>query len=390
MPERTELVRTELHRVLDSPSFRGSKRCQNFLRHVVEAALCGHTDSLRERTLGIDVFERPADYDTGEDAIVRVNANEVRKRLAQCYLDGGPHTIRIDLPAGSYAPEFHFEDPAGQSPRPARTSSRRLIFALAGALLPAAAAFAWFLLAPDRSPAEQFWEPVLASSRPVLICSANPVVYHLSGRAHEKYLALHPDLPPGPYVVKLPAAEIDGDDVIPAVDQYVGFGDASAAAQLSTLFASMGKISHTRIGSDISFTDLQHSPAILIGAYSNPWALQLMRDFRFVFERRGGAGIVRDRADPKRVWTHSDPAQDYAIVSRVFEASTGQLLITAAGVSQYGTQAAGEFLANSPALIEALRNAPAGWHRRNAQFVLHTRIMGKTPTPARILAVHFW
>ncbi len=382
--ERDAHVRTELLRVLESPAFRGSRRCQDFLRHIVEAALEGRAECLRERSLGVEVFERPAGYDTSDDAIVRVKANEVRKRLAQCYLDGGPHPVRIELPPGSYTPEFHFEHHGG------RGKKRRLGVALAAALAPGVAALAWVLLAPDRSPVKQFWAPLLASPHPVLICSANPVVYHLSARAHEKYRALHPNLPPGPYAVKLPASEINGDDVVPAVDQYVGFGDASTAAQLAALFAFMGKASHTRIGSDISFTDLQNSPAVLIGAYSNSWALQLMRDFRFVFERQGGTGVVRDRADAKRLWVHDSPAQDYAIVSRVFEASTGQLLITAAGISQYGTQAAGEFLANSPALIEALRGAPAGWQKRNMQFVLHTRIIGRTPTPARVLAVHFW
>jgi hypothetical protein len=382
--ERSDLVRDELLRVLESPSFRSSKRCQDFLRHVVEAALEGRSEALRERSLGVDVFERPAGYDTGDDAIVRVKANEVRKRLAQCYSGGGAHPVRIELPAGSYTPEFHFEHNGG------RARSRRLGIAFAIALAPALAALAWYAFAPGRSPDRQFWAPLLASPRPVLICSANPVVYHLSARAHRKYLALHPDLPPGPYAVELPASEIDGNDVIPAIDQYVGFGDAATAAQLSALFASMGKVSHTRIGSDISFTDLQNSPAVLIGAYSNPWALQLMRDFRFVFDRQDGAGAIRDRADSMRVWIRSDPAQDYAIVSRVFEASTGQLLITAAGVSQYGTQAAGDFLANPPALVEALRGAPAGWQRRNIQFVLHTRVIGRTPTPARVLAVHFW
>ena len=76
-------IRDELETILASDFFRGSKRCQSFLRFVVEAALSGDGERLKERILGIELFDRDPAYDTGEDAIVRVKANEVRRRLAQ-------------------------------------------------------------------------------------------------------------------------------------------------------------------------------------------------------------------------------------------------------------------------------------------------------------------
>src|SRR5579872_3757842 len=79
-------VRAELGRILASQSFRGSRRCCRFLEYSVQHILesTSHED-LRERSIGIEVFHRAPDYDTNEDAIVRVTANEVRKRLAQYY-----------------------------------------------------------------------------------------------------------------------------------------------------------------------------------------------------------------------------------------------------------------------------------------------------------------
>src|SRR4029077_20420764 len=59
-----------------------------------------------ERSLGVDLFARSPSYDTGEDAIVRVTASDVRKRLHQFYSETR-FDIRIDLPSGSYVPEFH-------------------------------------------------------------------------------------------------------------------------------------------------------------------------------------------------------------------------------------------------------------------------------------------
>jgi hypothetical protein len=394
-----ERIRGQLNRVLESSALRGSKRCQHFLRYVVEQTLEGREETLKERTLGIEVFERPASYDTSEDAIVRVKANELRKRLAQYYVEAG-HTdeVRIDVPSGSYVPEFHFVGEASAVPQATRGAvSRRWVrVAVVGLVVVLAAAGAWIIAGPSRSPADEFWAPVFQSPRPVVICSGNPVVYLLARRVHEKFKSSNPNLPPGPYVIKLPPDEITGADVVPVVDQYIGVGDAYTSAQLSALFARMGKPSQTRIGNDISFTDLRNSPAVLIGAFSNTWTLQMTKELRFVFEMKKGVKMIRDRQAPDRSWALPNIApdgktpEDYAIVSRVFESGTGQLLISVAGITQYGTQAGGEFLSNPSYLSEALRRAPVGWQQKNIQFVLHIKVIGRTPAPPKVVATHFW
>src|SRR5689334_9904184 len=97
-----ERIREELERVLASHEFRSSKRSQEFLRYVVEHTLRGEADVLKERTIGVDVFGRPADYDPSEDATVRVRAGEVRKRLGLYYGEQGVRNpVRIDLPLGT-------------------------------------------------------------------------------------------------------------------------------------------------------------------------------------------------------------------------------------------------------------------------------------------------
>jgi TolB-like protein len=117
-PAQTGLVRLHLQQILDSHAFSGSKRTQDFLRLIVEHALAGEVDSLRERMIGAEMFGRPIDYDTGSDSVVRVKATEVRKRLAQYYLETDEKTgVRIELPSGSYVPRFTFE-PADWKIRP--------------------------------------------------------------------------------------------------------------------------------------------------------------------------------------------------------------------------------------------------------------------------------
>jgi TolB-like protein/Flp pilus assembly protein TadD len=109
-PEQSVLVRKHLEEILTSHTFAGSRRTQDFLRLIVGHALDGDIDNLRERMIGAEMFGRPVSYDTGSDSVVRVRASEVRKKLAQYYVDTGdkPHPVRIDLPSGSYVPRFHF------------------------------------------------------------------------------------------------------------------------------------------------------------------------------------------------------------------------------------------------------------------------------------------
>src|SRR5260370_221587 len=97
-----DLVREHLGRVLASPHFRTSKRCSDFLSFVVDRTLKGHRLEIKERTIGAAVFGRPHDYETPADPIVRVKANEVRKRLAQYYGEAGAEELlQIQLPAGA-------------------------------------------------------------------------------------------------------------------------------------------------------------------------------------------------------------------------------------------------------------------------------------------------
>ena len=108
-PEQIGLVRHHLKEVVASHAFAGSKRTQDFLHLIVEHALVGDVDSLHERMIGAEMFGRPVDYDTGSDSVVRVKATEVRKRLAQYYLEADKNpAVRIELHSGSYVPRFVF------------------------------------------------------------------------------------------------------------------------------------------------------------------------------------------------------------------------------------------------------------------------------------------
>jgi hypothetical protein len=393
------IVEQELNRILESDSFRESKRCQEFLRHVVTLTLEGRTEEIKERAIGIDVFGRAAAYSTNDDSIVRVKASEIRKRLAQYHLlRHADQKVKIDLSSGSYVPEISWIAPPPEEPvpEPRRTFGRRWIAWLAAVALIAAAA-ALFLLRPAQNGHARFWGPVLRNQDPVLICLAHPVVYLLSKRLHDQYRAERAGaMEPGPYVIPLKPGYVDAQDIVPVPDQYVGVGDSVASVLLSNMLTRMGRASQTRIGNDVSFSELRHSTVILVGAYSNRWTMQLTGELRYVFDLHDGNKVIRDRAAPERTWAPpvmgaaGKVTEDYAIVSRVFEPKSGQIVVSAAGITQYGSQAAAEFLSRPEYLDRAVDGLPSGWPKKNLQFVIRAKVLGSSVASPEVAAQHAW
>ncbi len=125
-PPKAQQVRDHLNELLHSHEFAASKRAQEFLTLLVNRALAGEFDLLRERMIGAALFQRPVGYDTANDPVVRVKATEVRKKLAMYYLErSGKPGVRIDLPSGTYVPRFLFEpeNSAGDHPLQAKGDS---------------------------------------------------------------------------------------------------------------------------------------------------------------------------------------------------------------------------------------------------------------------------
>jgi adenylate cyclase len=106
-------VRAQLERILASRYFQQAGRASDFLRFVVEQTVTGGGQRLKGYTIGVEVFGRPPDFDAQSDALVRVEAGRLRRRLVEYYAsEGANDPVRIELPRGSYAVESHFLQPA--------------------------------------------------------------------------------------------------------------------------------------------------------------------------------------------------------------------------------------------------------------------------------------
>lgn len=108
---RVDSIEEHLREVLASPLFRKAGRQTEFLRYVVEHALDRSQETLKEFSIAMKVYKRRSDYDPKVDPIVRVEASRLRARLRD-YYDQTPHSpIRIELPRGSYLPQFVLHNP---------------------------------------------------------------------------------------------------------------------------------------------------------------------------------------------------------------------------------------------------------------------------------------
>lgn len=394
--EERALVLKELEAILSNSHFRTSRRYSALLKYIIEAALEERFSDLKERTLGVEVFGRASDYDTSIDPVVRISAGEVRKRIAQYYHENGHGTrVQIELPVGSYLPEFllypsdSFEVQARPEPEErivpktgARSWWRRtgpIVFAVI-AMAVAGTFIARHLLKPAPEQSDQalhgLWDPVLQSTRPVIIVLGTT----------------HPDkMPPESKNTTL-------DDNVKRPYHHVSVSIALALANLAGVLHQQGKGYEAKEATDTSLTDLRSRSVILVGASNNDWTMRLTRPLRihFIFGS-DGVGRVEDAANPRQTdWEldntkpWSSLTSDYAIVARFRDPTVEGTVMVIAGIGPWGTEAAGEFVQSPQALEQLAKMLPSGWEHKNIEVVLKSNVIGGQPGPPIILSAISW
>jgi hypothetical protein len=424
-----EAILLELQEVLASPHFCNSKRYPALLKYIVENTLAGKSDLLKERTLGVEVFDRPSSYDTNTDTVVRYTAGEVRKRLSLYYHELDRKTvIQISLPAGSYIPEFlHSQDDAesmaedtgslaahlvrtdvlqnlvahphesdsilhwvptdstahpdgtigGQAGHGLKSSRigvrRRWWVALAAFLVVGViAGLGWrYHAAQPRTALDEFWSPVVRDQRVVMICTGGSVF------AQNNFSG-----------VSTAGKDIDYP--------FVSMQSASAIAELSGLLErSGGATTQLQLAAATPLPELREHPVIFLGGYNNPWTLRLLEPLRFHFSPEAVAASIVDETKPGMHWERDrsvpySSADDYAVVARFRNTTIDSWVVALAGVGRNGTEAAAQFV-TSPHYMQMLRDqVGSDFSNRNVEVVLKVNVIdGKTGAPS-ILAVHVW
>jgi hypothetical protein len=398
--EERKAILEQVERLLRNSHFNQSRRFPSFLRFVIEQTLIGQTDLLKERTLGIEIFGREADYDTASDPIVRVTATEIRKRIAQYYQEPGHETeLRVSLPAGSYVPQFQWPQVAGEIvPQtvaivtPPATAvvleavadtkpSRRWLWkpvaaaALIAIVLCSAAIYLW--RSAQRSAFEFFWGPLVKSSEPVLFCVADQSRYStitLRDAAN-------------------PSRQSQLQDNLTAII----IDDLNPIVRVAGLLQSNGKKYSVKGEGATDLMDLRNGPTVFIGAFDNAWTLRLTANLRYHFANNPEMtdfGIVDSTKPGEPGWVvdrlqqmTTNNYRDYAIVARFIDGTTGKLAVVAAGVARGGTRVAAEYLTDPADLAQLER---AAGNKKNMEVVLSTQIIDGEPGSPKVEASYFW
>jgi hypothetical protein len=393
--EEREMVRNQLNLILASPMFHNSKRYASVLKFIVEETLEGAGGQLKERTIGVEVFHRPPDYDT-TDHVVRSAVGEVRKRLAQYYQENAPGPVRIEVLPGSYIPLFRWAErssapadtgPPGPVAVPVAAPKTQIsgwlrpnrIAALGVGIVACVAALLVAMRAPN--PFDSFWRPILSSRAPVLLCVGNLA----GGRGSEE----------GNQGL---SSTLTLKEFHSSESETVHVYDAMTLARFAGLMQASGKQYQLASQSEATFTDLQKGPAILVGLMNNNWTESLVPQLRFTVEHPSPSRItIRDRKNPSNTeWSidystpYLDVTKDYALVLRMVDPKTDQIVVVAAGITVFGTFAAGEFLTDKDEMKKLSSFAPRGWGAKNMELVLSTDVIRGHSGPAAIVAAQFW
>jgi hypothetical protein len=429
--EEKDQVRRQMERLLETAHFKNSRRYPALFRFIVEETLEGRGEFLKERLLGVRVFNRPPDYDTADDPIARVTIAEIRKRIAQYYHEEAHEfEMRIELMPGRYEPEFYprkvraapvvdslrsIEDsspgsvstpapsaetaiavPATKPGRLSRPLYRSWMVAASLVFLALVSALLWRFTQP--SAVDELWNPVLRTRRTITFCLPSDAAgSRIAGAAGILSYS-------GPKSKDAGAEALSGKTTGPSFLDYekngenVVFSDMLATMKISNWIATQNGEQRLRLDHSTTLDDLQQGPTILIGGLDNAWTLRAVGHLRYQFRGTDQEEYwIADSKDPgSKRWDvdlktqYPSVKHDFALIARVHDDSTRQIQVVVAGIGMSGTAAAGEFMVDPNRLDELRKRVGPGFRDHDFEAVLGTDVVNGIPGSPKILAVAVW
>jgi hypothetical protein len=442
-------LKVHLNEIVQGKAFKGSPRSVKFLQYILDRAVAGEFEALKERVIGVELFGRDPTYETGEDSIVRVAAGDVRKRLIHHYsIYGTTSEFHLSLPLGSYLLEIKrcprgaqgaFDVPNGSN-QLAVLSDESVLDAEPGARSPDRVAAPPHVLIPDSV------RPSRINLRSwlyfgILLVAAGlaqwAITRHQFERQGQSKISVLPwsALFDSPHSTTVVTSDPDIAEVqvlagkILSVSDYANhryipepntltpeevqfckrflFGDKSSSVD-TPIVASIAQLAQTAsrkievaAARDIELSRLHSDDNfILLGSpSSDPWVglFNNQLDFRFMPPDTPGHDSivdVRPNGNESSAYFPTAPGyqtgQSFAIVALVpIPDQSGQVLILA-GMSREGTEAAGNFVVDVTRLATALQNcgiSPSG-PVRHFEILLRINMMAGVPNKSDVLACH--
>jgi hypothetical protein len=448
--EDIAVLQRHVQEIIEGSAFKSSRRSGQFLKYIVDQSIMGNFEALKERVIGMELFGRAPSYDTGEDAIVRVTASDVRKRLLQHYGKyGSTSEFHLSLPLGSYIPEIshtphtepHPPDIAAKTVEPAASQlsppsehldsaphhdqpavSEVPLSGLAGSDKPkywhVALLVAILLLTlnvalwvvfknpvaraqPAAPIATLPWSVLFNSAHATNLITSDPgIVYiqEMSGKlvsvsdyANRNYI---------PESSKLTPDELRLLRGL-TVDRSAAEVDTPIAVHIAEVAQTFSKGIGVRAARGIRLTDLKSDDNfILLGSpRSNPWSSLFsdQLDFRFDYDEKTNKEIIRNvhpRSNEKPVYVPTAlgwaTGETYGVMAFVQNADQSGHVLLLGGASGEGTEAAGRLATDLPGLSNVLRKCgvdPSG-PVQHFEILLHLTMMAGSPSHVAVEACH--
>jgi hypothetical protein len=397
-------VEDQLERILASPLFSQSKRYAPFLRYVVEKTLEGQEDTLKERTLGVEIFGRLPDYDSSNDPVVRVTAGEVRKRIAQYYHDAAhQNELWIDLPTGNYVAQFrpspvHEENgappeapdlpaklafstelapvaPEIQSVRGAPLRGKRRAGVIIVLAVVASAGLISRFAARHTSTLDRVWGNLASTQSPSIIAVGVPApLYPTENNSGELSARQH------------------------LRNDHVSLSDLQALLRIVRLLDHRDITYRVEPAAGTTFADLRQGPVVLLGGLDNQWTMRAQQNLRFGLQTDGnGVDWISDTHDQgARKWSvdfnrpYTQVTTDYAIIALFRDPTTLQPTLIIAGMGENGTKAASEFITDDTQLSNTLGETLRKPGASSFEVVITTEVVNGSSGAPKVLAKEAW
>jgi hypothetical protein len=411
-PASLQEIREQVDRIVRSKEFRGSETLRALLSFLATCALEGRAEPVGVREIARAVFGRSEDFDSQNDSVVRVHTGRLRSKLAEYYMEeGADDDVIIAIPKGSYSLFCHrrqvnvpaaLADSPAISIQPEKASQpvllelearRSISIGLALCLLGVAIAATWFAgswLRQRSSPVpetiREFWSGFAMGDESPLLVFSNFKFIELAGGSLET---------------------VRGPDSAgrPVIDTYTTMGEVMGVFEVSKALARFDKSPRVKRSRLLTWDEAKDSSLIFIGgplAETPLRDVQLLKDFKFLERTPSTSGAIANlhpQSGEQPVYSVPIPypavhaaqsVTDYALVVLRPGLTANHRILILAGITEYGTQGATEYVTSKEHLEELLsklhvkRSQPLPWF----EALLRVRLEGGVPLDSSIEALH--
>jgi hypothetical protein len=361
-------------RIIESKGFQKSQRMRDFLLYVGERTLSGNAEEVNEQLIGVRVFGRETGYSPAEDNLVRVTARSLRTKIAEYFsTEGAQESLRLEIPKGSYQPEFQAVSAPAEPPRQEpKTSRAPLAAALALSLL---AVLVWVVWQNrqrrsgiERSAPNAIFQTFSINSAPVQVVltdSSLVLLNNLSGRHFTLEEYVNRSFIDSPEMKTWSPREKHLFNMLLS-RQITSWADVRLMKRLANMDQGSESRYHPRHARHMQMRDFKQGNFIVMAtAPSNPWAELFESSLTFQARTVGtpgepgfGQAIVNTKPQARelpeyRLGGDSRHGQTSPVRIGVLPAlGDGGKVMLIAGITMEGTEAGVEFVCDPARLIE--------------------------------------